>query len=1142
MEQPPRYEDPKDYEAFFAELFKKAKGQFSLLGQVSLDEEAVRHIGSRLRVFRNYASHYPYTLSLYLTWCGILDYEGGNYWDPVCEATGLPKIDRDRWGQIFEWAISKLGLPAFKDEKTYRYVTPILAHGGIPKSCLPDFFENLLLPAVDGNFGDLQGGEILMEWRSDPDLVDFRFKTVARFLQKGGRAAEDFLERCVRMAEQVVDDPDRVLPAGALGLPPHVVEAFQEWMQKDRPIGPGRLQLRRPFLQLQPGSRLVLHLPVQRLPLEGNKLPRLQWQIGNLPLRPCAPHDGGSCIETVAEAFEWTEAREPFSCSLLRDGQTLRRWDVEAFVASNQSTVFIDPSTGRAWSLELLPRGDIWVLGSGTLQGTGFRVVEELPALNVDGTPWPLRWLDLTKIRGPLSVNYKPFSCEPAAPWLEGGARIVGVETSRGYPVYRSVAPDLCIPRDDQTGLASLDGWSIALRPLPYSHPSAPLAHRLKDLSEIVRIKGSVVRVPIERLLPADALGRFEVTLTGSLGQDRSFTFAMVPEFQFSWRADEGEPVVEITCPASRFCPESSSEAAQASDSVLIPSSPRLRFVEGALETSCGDAEIRVPLRLWVPLPRWRISGVSEADPGWARTLQLVPLESVTGAKDANLWVELPANTQGAVTVALEMADETLQETRSATGPRGEVCIPLGAFKDTLRQPGRHSVRFTLQYVDGQESRKLTILALRSTWAPPDFDASYAQHDGTRALCLSWEASAVVTSRAVRLQSLWKPTCEPVEVMVPDGAHSVEVALVPGKTDPGRYLLEFTIHDPWFSSPAMAGDSRHLDLLPQEWERHLLQGDATPAARLERLLAVLDCPATLQTRLGSPETLAAALCVPADLREVLGLLAHLLPESADRVWPHLIPHLPLDGNGVGLLLEAGLRGRHLVEVTIRAGLPQAQPKALEEAGLRRLREVWAPYGRLFAEQGVSAPTMADLVTQGPELSANSRQLLRWSADVAPRVRTVLDRLQGHAATRRVGDRLLGARRTEQHSVGRRTCLVWKYFEYGTYAGTTRIMAVREGDGVVTGRDGRLSDGRNLVPLNQIAGHSFFDGHFCARLLVALIALGQRSRARDDQHLAPLADLLRQLGLRCFQLDRNFYGDCLVAAESELRQAEAERTR
>jgi hypothetical protein len=130
-----------------------------LLGQIAFPSEDLNLLGTLIhqaispnisrgtRILENDA---PTCLACFLVWTGIVGYRDGDYWSAVCESTGLPAGPNweQRWGQAFLNFLEANDLPRFEIEGSHTYVTPILTHGGIPNSCLDEYFERLLLPLI----------------------------------------------------------------------------------------------------------------------------------------------------------------------------------------------------------------------------------------------------------------------------------------------------------------------------------------------------------------------------------------------------------------------------------------------------------------------------------------------------------------------------------------------------------------------------------------------------------------------------------------------------------------------------------------------------------------------------------------------------------------------------------------------------------------------------------------------------------------------------------------------------------------------------------------------------------------------------------------------------------------------------------
>src|SRR5690606_1454547 len=84
----------------------------------------------------------PLVFSCYLVVMGVENYDEGTFWKAIEKALGRsgPQWQK-RWGEVFLETLKKNHLSIFYFQGAHKYVSQILAHGGIPDSCLQDFFE-----------------------------------------------------------------------------------------------------------------------------------------------------------------------------------------------------------------------------------------------------------------------------------------------------------------------------------------------------------------------------------------------------------------------------------------------------------------------------------------------------------------------------------------------------------------------------------------------------------------------------------------------------------------------------------------------------------------------------------------------------------------------------------------------------------------------------------------------------------------------------------------------------------------------------------------------------------------------------------------------------------------------------------------
>src|SRR5262245_57983575 len=188
-----------------------------------LHSGAIQGIVKRLQKADEVVVSYPALLVCYLVGCGIYRYDHGGLW-PAAADQGVDH----RFGPAFEKAVRRLGLETFEDmvagDNALRYVSPILAHGGIPKYSLDDFFRLVLRDAEKA----ADARDLTALWRTRKSAFFGVDAPVRRFVIYGGALAADFLDRCLDMIHnyartQTVPKPTEV------GLPLHVVAGFRRF-------------------------------------------------------------------------------------------------------------------------------------------------------------------------------------------------------------------------------------------------------------------------------------------------------------------------------------------------------------------------------------------------------------------------------------------------------------------------------------------------------------------------------------------------------------------------------------------------------------------------------------------------------------------------------------------------------------------------------------------------------------------------------------------------------------------------------------------------------------------------------------------------------------------------------------------------
>ena len=295
-------------------------------------------------------AEYPGAATYFLVSAAVYEYTHGEYWDFALNAIGIPctPIFQRYWGQRFLWFLHAVGLNPF-DESGLRYVGPILAHAVIPNDCLPEFFGQLLEPAVRSPaWTGLSPQDLIAAWLSHPARFMGVDKPVWQFLRHGGRVAEEFVSEAVRMVRERYETG--LIPQSCgFTVPPRIVQQYKFWLEQQRePPSP-----RRPFLKLDPYSGIQLAFSEQRLP--ANRSGQIcSWEVsaGGQRLRGprgYAQRRGEEAVFIVTEIPVPPEG--PFQIQLLVGEETVGAWSLAGMTIGRSWKAF----SGRNWKeLEIL--------------------------------------------------------------------------------------------------------------------------------------------------------------------------------------------------------------------------------------------------------------------------------------------------------------------------------------------------------------------------------------------------------------------------------------------------------------------------------------------------------------------------------------------------------------------------------------------------------------------------------------------------------------------------------------------------------------------------------------------------------------------------------------------------------------------
>jgi hypothetical protein len=819
-----------------------ALAKVELLAELPLTEPDLKVIADLLRetiaeegvvpATRTLRAQAPCALACLLVFEGVYGYKGGDFWHGVETAIGASLANvKTEWGHIFEEVLHRYELPRFADTGGHRYVTPILGHGGVPDYCLGDLFEKLLFPAVTGQLEyNGNAADLLDEWQTRSSLLQFTDKPVRRFLLHGGRAGQNFLERCLDMALEF-EETGLVSDADELRLPRRVVDRFRSWCD-NKPIasrsigrrGVSAVRYRSPEIRLDLASAgLLLTLPRQTFAAElvraGQPRVAVNCNNRNWAAAPLRVHRLNGTVDTEAVEIPLTTSFSNLQVLLTAAGQRVKDWTFLGITGDLPWMAFDARSCKLLVSRPLQER-EFWVLSPQSWALDGDSVREEAPIwLNHVARKVELKKapeLRLTERSQGLSSAIQVDSAAQAQPRLENGdvlrwPRVV----CAGHEVCTGALPDLIIP-----GLGTESTWERATLVVSHSMHDSRSQHRrtirLSDLLDSYPLQNGMARIPLsdQRLLGGEPLGMFTVRLRRRLGHDatfrlcllRGFALQLDPETLFPDATQGAQPVnLQVTVPKNVVCESQATSdsptnlSRHAPGAVLEVSVPAHRTTVGLqLKIIGGTDSDMIPLEVSISRLEWALSGVEgSAELRYGGKPVDLTLQELEIADESRLFVR--ADLGRPITLTATLGEH--QQTQALAIRSGRASLDLKPFLDSIRAANASGQGVKLRVEgDSWAPRTFDAVRIRAMWEVAHVQALAEVVQGNRRLYVSWTDRSRVRRRLLRL---WRHNdrSNKGEVIdkqeVPENLNEAEFEVDLARMPDGRYRLEFAVADEW---------------------------------------------------------------------------------------------------------------------------------------------------------------------------------------------------------------------------------------------------------------------------------------------------------------------------------------------------------
>ncbi len=863
-----------------------------LLGELNISEEWV----SQFRAFvthkyRNYehthvlrllTQTYPICLAVYLVMQGVYGYWGGDYWSQVLEDNELSVSNTLFLGQFFEKFLNQHSLPSFHNIKSFRYVSNILVHGGIPNYSLRDFFEYVLEPAiVHSHIYDADAQDVIANWLASNHQTSID-KPIMHFLRYGRKFAIDFVTRCVRMARTYIEQ-ESIRSAEELGLPERVTALYHQWIkERKRSRNTTRLRLQRPAIQLDPwGGTVFLDLPAQTFTAE-QPLEQCIWRIatvsGETELISVNTHWDYEHWVTEGWSAELSNVSQTYSISFEVPGNRPRTWhfhslsrEIPIFAFDTDSGVLLPACTS-------LPARTVWLFFPQNIpvRVDGGRLRETFPTSIDVWSDYQIAEWDLSDaeavIFGELSLPVEP-DWTKLQPSLEGN-EINGLSYHKGEPrIFIGSLPELCIPLPQQRNLhTEVYRWKITLREQNKSTAQVvsltECAYTLQELT---------IRCSLD---DSDALTFnfariYELAVRGPLGRDASFTFAILPVLDIHIHPND---IVRLPTERGYYAPphlmistsadlniestQSSTHVSQIQpSSYRIEADPQEASIELMLRSRHAPGHNKVPLTIPFPMLRWAfVAEERQHIPAidWMAKAITLPFARLEQVSHPRILVSLfPQD------IALKRLRGQLivnydqQATPQILVARGNIStrisFNLAEATDSIRasNEGYTHVELELEDMPGRkEPVRLPLLHISRALGFQHLTLESCLVESTWLLSLSWLGGYALRHRVLRLWSLWRPWVQASTYTIPDSLSDGEYLLeIPqSQLPPGKYRAEITIENSWSSTIAqrpLQGTPDTIDVYigtQEEQQDHLDHLPRTLDGVLELLLSSASQP------------------------------------------------------------------------------------------------------------------------------------------------------------------------------------------------------------------------------------------------------------------------------------------------------------
>ncbi|HEX5409850.1 MAG TPA: hypothetical protein VFW89_08785 [Gemmatimonadaceae bacterium] len=790
-----------------------------------LEERGVARDEDRLR-------RYAPLVATYLVAEGIFNFAQGAYWPNL----SVPGLERAILTHIFEHALAThRNLERFRalvDAGAQRYLTPILAHGGIPRYSLHDFFT-IVLHA--DRHGAMDAAEMLAYWREHLSVFVNIDKPVERFLLYGGDISVDFLDRCVDLI-RTRPTATQELPHDRFGLPAYVCDAYLQLDPAERRSrsADGRLgqatALPRPFIFVDPWDASG---PTLVLPAVANSL-HCTWDVVSQERAARHQVSRSERVVPLEPALHWgVELRE-------ESGGAVRTFTFPGLARGG--IIFFDYDDGRlVTELSRLRSTRVWVLRREGENGE-LRHASGVPLTPFESAPRPAGAWDgyiLEAYELPdgerLSLGRSTAASGQAdgagtSFWVRvrgerislAGEPVDGVRTPDGMPIF-AAAPTLILPGfglgSESARASTSTTWFVRIAINGIEH--------VFDADALSRIGADVIR----SVVPIGRITRVQLTARGPLGMDLRTAFCVVPGLTVARPRNVLLPARDAGRVVARVSLREPTGAIQHVD---------VHGGEDVVTASVRDERGSVAeLHITVPALQWAFASEGSGRSDLCQEPLRLSSRDLLEDRVALLAVRVR---QPHVPLRLELRhdDRVMQVLEASTaGVDGRWAFDLRRYSGSIAT----SAEPILSLVLSVNGFAVPVGTIRAELDVADLVVHQRIIPGQATVLLTWREARPLRHRVARLWPLTTPWASPIITPVADTVQcEATIAASDSDLPPGCYLAEIGMDDGWTAvrRPRFSdGATRQFRLGTEREEREWIArlGDADAFAVLAVALA-----------------------------------------------------------------------------------------------------------------------------------------------------------------------------------------------------------------------------------------------------------------------------------------------------------------